>query len=163
MPAANSNRISASLTAEQIKQLHDAFDLIDAILDPIVVGLSVTERSSLPKINDSNKTFTADALLGARQNADLLPAYVNLDEMDKDLTLYNQLDPFIGRTSKIATKFSDTQMLAGSEAYVTGLAVYRLAESAANAGVAGADALYQVLKQRFAGQGNSGTPAVTPA
>jgi len=157
MPIANSNRVSETLTTDQEKQLHDAFDVIEAIVSTFVVGLSATERSVLPKISNSNKTFTGDALLGAKQNPELLPSYVKVEEMEKDYVLYNQLDPYVERVNKLFVKLSDTQMLAGSEAYTGALTVYKLASSAADGGVPGANALYQMLKTRFLGQGNFGT------
>ncbi|MEO7310436.1 MAG: hypothetical protein ABIX01_08570 [Chitinophagaceae bacterium] len=159
MPTANSNRISATITPEKLTQLHAAFDTIDAIFEPFAVGLSAAERASLPKINDANKTFAGDALLGAQQNTNLLPGYIQVGEMQKDMDLYQQLDAFVVRTSQLAVKMADTQMLAGSEAYVTALIIYKLSESASAAGVPGANALYQNLKHRFSGQGNFSTPA----
>jgi hypothetical protein len=62
----------------------------------------------------------------------------------------------------LSEKISDTQMLAGSEAYITSLAAYRMFEGAAKAGMAGADSVYDELKQHFAGQGGSGEKPAAP-
>ncbi|UPT69585.1 MAG: hypothetical protein M0D53_10425 [Flavobacterium sp. JAD_PAG50586_2] len=59
-------------------------------------------------------------------------------------------------------KLQDTQLLAGSEAYASGLTIYKLFGSAADAGIPGADAIYDQLKQRFAGQGGPGKRADAP-
>ncbi|UAY52128.1 hypothetical protein [Ferruginibacter albus] len=155
MPTANSNRINIVLTPAQIADLRTAFDTIDSIMS-FAVGLSVKERTILPKINSSNKTFSEDALQGLESNAPIFPSYLKAADMGNDLTLYTQLDEFVQRSKKTTEVFSDTQMLAGSEAYTTALAVYRLAESAALAGVQGANTLYDHLKERFKGQGGSG-------
>jgi hypothetical protein len=53
--------------------------------------------------------------------------------------------------------------LAGSEAYIGGLSTYKLIASAADAGVPGADAIFSQLKQRFAGQGGTGTIPSNPS
>ena len=60
---------------------------------------------------------------------------------------------------QLGEQLLDTQILAGSDAYATALMIYRLAESAAKAGLPGADTLYQTLRQRFVAQG---TPAAAP-
>lgn len=52
--------------------------------------------------------------------------------------------------------------MAGSESYVSALTAYKLFGSAADAGVPGADAIYNQLKQRFAGQGGTGTTPTNP-
>jgi hypothetical protein len=156
MPITNNNRLSKTLIQAEIDALRGAFNTIETTL-PWLVGLTISEKVALPKMNDSNKTFTEDAQTGLSINADIFPAYLKADEMGKDVTLFNQLEEFVQRSSKLCEKLSDTQTLAGSEAYITALAVYRLAESAAIAGIPGADTLYKQLKQRFAGQGNPGT------
>ena len=58
-------------------------------------------------------------------------------------------------------KLNDTQMIAGSEAYVTALTAYRLFDAAAKAGVAGADTVNDLLKVRFADQGSSAPKTAT--
>jgi hypothetical protein len=103
----------------------------------------------LPKINVSNKAFTEDAINSMVNNPSLLPAYFNVAEMQKDMTLFAQLDEIYTIVNQLAERISDTQLLAGSEAYVSALAAYRNFEAAANAGVAGADTIYDLLKSRF--------------
>lgn len=72
--------------------------------------------------------------------------------MDELILLHNQL----------GEKLQDTQLLAGSEAYIGALTLYKLFASAAEAGVAGSDAVYNQLKQRFAGQGGTGGAPTNP-
>ena len=95
---------------------------------------------------------------GDRQNP-VFPGYMKLEELEKDATLYTQLGPLVTRVMQLGEQLLDTQILAGSEAYVTALMIYRLAESAAKVGLPGADTLYQTLCQRFVAQG---TPAASP-
>jgi hypothetical protein len=92
---------------------------------------------ALPKINVSNKAFTEDAINSMVNNPSLLPAYFNVAEMQKDMTLFTQLDEMSIIINQLAERISDTQLLAGSEAYVSALAAYRNFEAAANAGVCG--------------------------
>lgn len=155
------NRISSTMTAAQVTAVKAALQTIQTNM-PFLLGLTNEERISLPKINVSNKAFTEDAINAMVNNPSFLPAYFNVAEIQKDMTLFVQLDELLGLVNQLAEKMSDTQLLAGSEAYVTALAAYRNFESAASAGLSGADTIYEQLKTRFANQGNSTTATTTP-
>jgi hypothetical protein len=150
IPMANitNNRLSITMTAAQITAVKTAVQTIQTNM-PFLVGLTVEERMRLPKINVANKAFTEDAINSMVNNPSLLPAYFNVAEMQKDMTLFAQLDELNTLVNQLGERISDTQLLAGSEAYVSALAAYRNFEAAANAGVAGADTIYDLLKSRF--------------
>ena len=148
------NKLSVTLTQAQIDAVKGAITTIQQNL-PMLLGLTIEERVNLPKINVNNKVFVEDAINAMETNPTFLPSYFNLAELKKDLTLYVQLDPLLTEINKLGEKIDDTQMLAGSEAYVTALAAYRHFDAAASAGIPGADTIYNNLKTRFAGQGPS--------
>lgn len=152
----NNNRISATATAAQIAAVKTALQTIATNL-PFLIGLTNEERITLPKINVANKAFTEDAINAMVNNPTLLPSYFNVAEMQKDMLLFSQLDELNLLVNQLAEKINDTQLLAGSEAYVSALAAYRNFEAAASAGISGADTIYDALKARFANQGNSTT------
>lgn len=151
------NRISTELDQATIDSVRGSIEAIETAL-PFLLGLTIAERSTLPKISQSNKLFVADALQAAQDNSHLLPAYIDVSEMAKDFNLYNQLDELMLRLSQLLEKMSDTQMLAGSESYTTALAFYRMVQFAAQAGLPGADTINDMLKVRFEGQGNFNPP-----
>lgn len=153
-----SNRLSAVITDSNMEDIRSAIHSIYAML-PFLTGLTIDERKSLPKINDSNKTFTEDAVTSANNNAQLIPSYFDPIEMERDLLLYEKLDELWLILSQLVQKIDDTRMLAGSEAYTSALVFYKLTESAVKAAVPGAQSVYAMLKQRFADQGNSGNAA----
>jgi hypothetical protein len=124
---------------------------------PFLIGLTTDERVTLPKISENNKVFVGDSINALVNNAPMLPSYLNVADIKNDLTLYEQLDELEMLALQLVEKIQDTRMLCGSEAYVSSLAAYRLFEAAASAGIPGADAIYDALKQRFAGQGPTGT------
>jgi hypothetical protein len=154
------NRLSITATAAQITAVKTALQTIQTNL-PFLLGLTMEERVTLPKINVANKAFTEDAINAMLNNPTMLPAYFNVAEMQKDITLYSQLDELLLLVNQLAERISDTQLLAGSEAYVSALAAYRNFEAAASAGVSGADTIYDALKTRFASQGGSGATPPT--
>jgi hypothetical protein len=144
----SNNRINITATAAQITAVKAAFQTILTNL-PFLIGLTIDERSSLPKINVSNKAFTDDAISAGTNNATLIPSYLSIANMQNDMTLFNQLDDLEGIANQICERIQDTKILAGSEAFVSALALYRLFGSAADAGVPGADAIVDHLKERF--------------
>ena len=157
----SNNRLNTTATAAQIAAVKTALQTINTNL-PFLIGLTTDERIALPAINVNNKAFTEDAINAAANNTALIPSYVNVPNMQNDLSLFIQLDEIILLVKQLLERLEDTQMLAGSEAYTSALAVYRLISSAADAGVPGADAINAQLKARFAGQGGAGRPATNP-
>lgn len=86
----------------------------------------------------------------------MLPSFLNVTHMQNDLKLFIQLDELTGLVRQLLEKLEDTQMLAGSESYVSALTGYKLFSAAAEAGVPGSDSIYDNLKARF-NNGSSGT------
>lgn len=157
----SNNRLNTTATATQIAAVKTALQTINTNL-PFLIGLTTDERIALPAINVNNKAFTEDAINAAVNNASLIPSYVNVPNMQNDLTLFSQLDEIILLTKQLLERLEDTQLLAGSEAYTSALAVYKLIGSAADAGVPGADVINAQLKARFATQGNTASRTATP-
>ncbi len=142
------NRLNITLTEAQVTAVKAAIQTIYTEV-PFLLGLTVEERISLPKINVANKAFTEDAINAITNNGDMLPGYLNVATMQTDLQLFSQLDELTPLVRQLLEKLEDTQILAGSEAYVSALAGYRLFGAASEAGIPGADAVYDGLKARF--------------
>lgn len=142
------NRLNITLTEAQVIAVKAAIQTIYTEV-PFLLGLTVEERISLPKINVANKAFTEDAINAITNNGDMLPGYLNVATMQTDLQLFSQLDELTPLVRQLLEKLEDTQILAGSEAYVSALAGYRLFGAASEAGIPGADAVYDGLKARF--------------
>ena len=155
------NRLNITATPVQIAAVKTALQTIQTNL-PFLIGLTVDERIALPAIDVNNKAFTEDAINAGINNATLVPSYVSVPNMQNDMTLFTQLDEITALVRQLLEKLEDTQLLAGSEAYVSALTLYKLFGSAADAGVAGADAIVAQLKLRFASNGNAGSKATPP-
>lgn len=148
------NRVNITMTAAQITAVKIALQTIQTNM-PFLLGLTIDERRFLPKINVVNKAFTEDAINAVANNSASIPAYLNVAQMQNDMLLFTQLDELATLFRQLLEKTEDTQMLAGSEAYVAALASYKLFAAAAESGVSGADAIYEGLKMRF-NQGQTG-------
>ena len=110
---------------------------------------------SLFSLDEANKVFVEECLQEAQVNGTILPLPVQplVKEMNKDLTLFNQLDQAESIFNGWMIRIKDTKRLTAHEAYKVALTVYTIYEALAKAGVPGAQASYDRLKQRFAGQG----------
>jgi hypothetical protein len=155
------NRTNITATAAQITAVKTALQTITTNL-PFLVGLTVEERVALPAIDVNNKAFAEDAINAGLNNATLIPSYVSVPSMQNDMTLFNQLEEISGIVNQLQEKLEDTKLLAGSEAYTSALALYKLFGAASDAGVPGTDAIVTQLKARFAGQGGAAKTAVNP-
>ncbi len=149
------NILNITLTEAQISQFREGIIQAENGV-PFLVGITKVQRMTIPKIAEGNLNFVQDSLNAMQDNTDMLPAYMNNDNLATDLTLYQQLDPLVQLVGQLYEKLRDTQMLAGSEAYISALAFYRMVEAAAKAGLPGADTVYEQLRQRFEGQGPQG-------
>lgn len=132
------NRISITATAAQVTAVKTALTTINTNL-PFLVGLTTEERVALPSVDVNNKAFTEDAINAGVNNAALIPSYISVANMQNDMVLFNQLEEITGMVKQLLEKLEDTKLLAGSEAYVSALALYKLFGAAAEAGVAGSD------------------------
>jgi len=142
------NRINTVMTDTQVSDVKNAISAINAAIN-FSVSLTTDERASLPKISVANKSFTEDAINAIANNASLFPAYLDVKLMQNDLKLYQQLDELATMLRQTLERIEDTRILAGSEAYVAALAVYKLVGAAASAGVEGTDTIYEQLRERF--------------
>jgi hypothetical protein len=156
------NRVSVTATAVQVTAVKAAFQTILTNL-PFLVGLTDDERKTLTSIDVSNKAFTEDTINASVNNATLIPSYISVANMQSDLTLFTQLDEISGIANQLCERIEDTKMLAGSEAYGSALAMYKIFGSAADAGVPGADSIVEQLKKRFASNTSTApAPAAPP-
>ena len=92
---------------------------------------------------------------------DLIPSFVDLAEMAKDLKLIADLQPCFTAIAPLCEGLEDTISLAFTDAYLADLSFYANVRQAAKRGVAGADTIYNDLKQRFPGRPSG--PATPPA
>lgn len=147
------NRITAALTTDETTAIMTLLDEVKSHL-PFLLNLTPEERHTLPKMGDKTRAFVAKALEVATQNPDILPRSFDLEEMRRDLELYEALQPLALALTQLLELVNDTSMEAGSEAYVAALMVYQYAKASGQG--AGLDSLADALGQRFARKSKAG-------
>lgn len=157
MPYTN---IDATVTDAQRTAVFSAIGQIESALS-FLINLTPQERQALPKMGSATQSFVSKALEIAANNPQFVPPYVDLDAMRKDYDLALRLQGIEMQLASLHEKVSDTNLAAGSEAYVTGLTLYNSIKAAAKVNVPGAKALAAELAERFA-VADSATPSVPP-
>lgn len=142
-----SNRISASLTSKDRAEVLAAVNTIKEKL-PFLVNLSIEERKTLPKMGDRSHAFVTKALEVATQNPDFLPRSFDIDEMRRDVELFEAMYPLVVAFTQLQELLDDTYITVGSEAYSAALQVYNYAKASGNG--TGLTAVVEELGQRFA-------------
>ncbi len=146
------NRVSVKITAEDKQVIEDTLNTLKTKLQPYLHSLTPQDRRELPKMNDGTAPFVNKSLEYATSNDAFVPAFISLEELQKDVDAVADLTQFLRKVEELQTLLDDTVLLAGSEAYQASLAFYNSVKLGARMNVPGAQPIYEDLKQRFAKQ-----------
>ncbi len=141
------NKVSAKLSSADREAVMKAITTIREKL-PFLIDLSTEERKALPKLGDKSRAFVSKAWEIAAQNPDFLPRSFDLDEMRRDIELFEALYPIMLSLTQLQELVDDTSVAVGSEAYAAGLLVYNYAKASGKG--AGLDSMVDDLGRRFA-------------
>lgn len=151
-----SNYISAEITQEVIDKV--TADLVDIQSKlPFILKLSPAVKQSMPKLEDSRAPFVNKCLFYARKESKILPPYTDIDELERDLKLFNNLQNIAKEVDRLSDMINDTRIAAGSDAYVAALSIYNSVKQAAKMNVPGTKAILDDLKTAFETMSNSKT------
>jgi len=155
------NKLNTVISAADLTSINTS---ISGIKTKIPGGGSLTDeqRGSMKSIDVENKVFVEDVITETNLNgAGIIPSYVVVNNVVTDITFFEQLDTIESDLSTVLQRISDLKRIAGDEAYTAALVIYKLFESANNAGINTAKQSYEKLKLRFENQGSGGRPAST--
>ncbi|MEA5567212.1 hypothetical protein [Anabaena sp. UHCC 0399] len=147
--------VSATLSATDKDALLQTIATIKEKL-PFLVDLNNEERKALPKMGDKSRAFVSKALEVATQNPEFLPRSFDLEEMRKDVQLFEALYPLLLALTQLQELLDDTSLAVGSEAYAAALQVYNYAKASGQTG--GLDAVVEEMGQRFARKSRKAKP-----
>ncbi len=123
-------------------------------LAPFMQGLTAEERRDLFKMGDKTVATVQKTQSYVETNPEFIPAYMDVREFNRDVTVVNQLKPIEDLVSQLGVDISDTRMLAGSEALQQSLLYYGQVREADSKGVPSSRAIYEDLQPRFARRRN---------
>ena len=157
----NDNKISASISAQDMTDIMAAFATIKAKL-PFLINLTMEEKRRMPTISTERggmiDTFDSEMSL----HPDLIPTFVDMPELAIDGALFAQLDTLKSCARELCEGIEDTHQAVGSDIYNAYLSFYNNVKQAAKRAVVGADAIYQNLRRFFQRGSPPPPPPPTP-
>ena len=153
------NRVSASISAESGAAIKAAIQTIKDNL-PFLLDLTPSERRRMLKLGDRSLGFVVGTLGVATENQDFLPRSFDVDEMKRDVELYQTLEDISRSLTQLQELVEDTKMAVGSEAYAQALVVYKYAQNSSLG--SGLDEVVDDLGRRFARRSRQAETGETP-
>jgi hypothetical protein len=145
--AITNNSVSADFPAADYEKVMEAMATIRELM-PFLIKLSEKERSTLPKLGDKSRAFVDKALDVAIQTPDFLPRGFSIEEMERAVKLFAELNEVQMAMMQLLELINDTVTAVGSDAYNAALSVYGHAKM--NKEAYALDNVIQELSQRFA-------------
>lgn len=140
-----SNRISAVLSAEDFAATKtDLLQIVQKL--SFLVKLTQDETDAMYNMSDADKTFVRNCITEMGGATDLLPSYLKVEEVQKDMACGDQLLELENTLSELLTNVRRNRMLAYYEAYTGASVFYHLSGAAAKSGSAAAKAMYDRMK-----------------
>lgn len=145
------NKISFSIDSTKMTAILEALSTIDANLTGLIT-LTDEERQSMPRFGDKSTSFVDKALVFGKERTDVIPSYLSLIEMEKDVEARPELLKIITPMRSILEKLEDSYLLAGTEAFLAALVIYDILKKADHDGVPGLRNMIDDLQKRFPGK-----------
>ena len=143
----NENKISIIISEQKVL---DALQVVNTLKEqlPGLVTLTPDERRAYLKMGDKSLAFVQKAQEYAGLHPDLVPSFVDVAEMKKDIDAVIALQTIYRALNEIHSALDDSILLAGSEAFMAALTFYNASKSAAKSNVRGAKEIADGRKKR---------------
>ena len=152
MSNTNQNLLNQVIDANVMATIMESLATVQAALPDST--LTPEQRSSLNAISVDNKVFAEEVLNEMDTNPlAAVNATYNRDYLANDLQLFGQRETIETRLMDLLQRVRDLKRMAGHESYGMATGAYGMIEVMARTGVPGAQASYDRLKVRYAGQG----------
>src|SRR5687767_6494151 len=113
----NDNRISATILAADKTLFLTKVNEATALL-PFLINLTPTERRRLPSIGIERAGMLDDCSQLMTAHSGLVPTYVNMTEVNKDLALFRDMMPLLQTTTELCEKVDDTMKAISADLFV---------------------------------------------
>lgn len=151
------NQIALNIPEADLAEIKEYIKKLQDKLMPYLKSLSAEDRMELPKMGDKTVSFVQKTLEYCRENPELVPSFLNVDDFGVDLQGYETLRSLYQPVLQISDALLDTMLLSGSEAYMAALIFYNATKNAVRSKVPKSETIYADLSTRFA-KGKRETP-----
>jgi hypothetical protein len=155
------NKISLDIPPATLTTVLTALGTVKQSLS-FLQSLTPDDRLSMPKMGDKTLAFVKKAYDYAKANPTLVPSYISLEEMRKDIETTEKLRTVYILVQELESRIDDSMLLAGSEAYMAALSFYTSVKAAAKTNIPAAKPIAEELSSRFAGQARKKTQTQVP-
>lgn len=142
-------KISIDLSDDRLQKVWDKVNGIKQEM-PFLIDMSPQERRTRSVMNSARKPFVEKTIAYGEKDPRIVPNYVNIDEMKKNMKLYKQLEELGAEIKRIGEMLSDTGAAIGESLWTGGLSIYDSSKMASRNGVPGIDSVVNDLKAFFA-------------
>lgn len=153
------NQIDVTVSAEDQGLVLQSIGNIKSAM-PFLTKLSRADRKNLQMMKDGRKPFVEKAFDLASRNTELNPGPGMIDAGNKDIKLFSFLQSVELELQQLVEMVSDTRRMAGSEAFLVALFVYKKAKLNEGIGLPGSKAVVDELSKLFRQGGPSEAPVV---
>jgi len=141
------NLLSLQFNDAQLADIDAGLTALENALQGLI-SLTPDQRRGLVRMGPKSETFCRQTLTVLGQNAQVVPASLDLTEAQSDLATLDQLRPRLARLQRLAERAQDTDEALGSDIMSFALEGYALLKVAGrNQGLEG---LRRTLSNRFA-------------
>lgn len=135
------------LTGQEWAQFDEALAQAAAILAPLLVPLTPTDKKFMVKMGEGSEAFCRQAHGVAAENLALMPRSFDLEEMQRDLATHDALNARIVRLTRLLEQARDAEMALGSDVMVASLEAYAVLKAVGKG--EGVQSLRKMLGKRF--------------
>lgn len=154
------NLISFNIPEADLAEIEASIATLQTKLMPHLIKLSPEERQELLKMGDKTIAFAQKSLEYCQSNPDLVPPFVNVQELAIDLAAVKTIRAIYHPMQQMTNALSDTMSVSGSESLSACLMFYSSVKNATRSSNLKAETIYDDLSKRFPGRGRKETPAV---
>jgi hypothetical protein len=152
--------IQVVYTTEEQTALETNLSAIEDFAAKNAPNLNAEDRQQYGSIHETNKLLVDKCKTLMEQNPQLIPAFVEKEEFQRDYDARKFIEDTLLRLDGIKRKLEDTKILLDYDNYQDAMAFYRSARYLANEQEEFAIPVYDELKQYFPGKKN-GSSSVT--
>ncbi|WP_319482494.1 hypothetical protein [uncultured Draconibacterium sp.] len=143
------DKFSFQLSEQDKSDVNTAIQTLVSILEPKLITLTAEERMEMPKMGDKTVSFVEKAIEYAQEYPQYMPAFIDVPEAELDFNAVKDIRVIFNQLQRLTSELDDSMILAGSEAYSSTLAVYKVLKNAADMGQPGAENAARELASRF--------------
>ena len=146
------NLVSLNISEGDLGEIKGAIDVLVTKLLPHLKTLGPEERQELPKMGMKTMGFVQKGVEHCQQNPDLVPAYLNVDELVTDFKAVELIRSMYQPLLQVTEGLADTMTLSGSEAFGGVLIFYNAVRYGKKSRVQKAETVYNDLRARYPGK-----------